>query len=120
MSAPWPTVGSNYLVGLRLAACRKGSQDTAVGEKQSLSSVDASLAESYSRLHTPLIEPDVQSDASGSRRKCHEIAHGKLRVRAVGETRAAGTDVTAQAQQEPRSTSPIRSDRSRASKRDCS
>jgi len=36
------------------------------------------------RLHTPLIEPDGLFQASGSRRKAHEVAHGKLRVRLVG------------------------------------
>lgn len=38
------------------------------------------------RFHTPLIEPDGRANASGSRRKVHEFAHGKLRVRVIRRT----------------------------------
>ena len=39
------------------------------------------------RFHTPLIEPDRRSYASGSRRKDHVFAHGKLAVRVVSRTK---------------------------------
>jgi len=52
-----------------------------------LSFAGASLASPCFRFHIPLIEPDGLFQASGSRRKCHDVAHGKLLVLLVRQTR---------------------------------
>jgi len=52
-----------------------------------LSLVGASLASPCFRFHIPLIEPDGRISRSGSRRKVHEVAHGRLRVHFLRRTR---------------------------------
>ena len=52
-----------------------------------LSVVGASLAPPCFRFHTPLIEPDVQICCIRLSEKGHDVAHGKLLVRVVRQTR---------------------------------
>ena len=52
-----------------------------------LSSAGASLASPCFRFHIPLIEPDVRISRSGSRRKVHDVAHGRWRGRLLRRTR---------------------------------
>jgi hypothetical protein len=52
-----------------------------------LSSVGVSLVPPCFRFHIPLIAPDVRISRIRRSEKGHEVAHGKLRVRLVRQTR---------------------------------
>jgi hypothetical protein len=52
-----------------------------------LSSAGASRASPCVRFHIPLIEPDGPVSGIRLSEKVHDVAHGKLRVRLVRQTR---------------------------------